>query len=40
LSRVPLTESASPFTSTAMTRSDSSADGLREHVALSTILRV
>jgi hypothetical protein len=40
LSRVPLAESASSFTSTAVMGSDSSADGMREHVALSTILRV
>jgi hypothetical protein len=40
LSRVPLTESALPFTSAAAMGSDASADSMREPVALSTILRV
>jgi hypothetical protein len=40
LSRVPLTESACPSMSAAVMGSDSSADGMREHVALSAILRV
>ena len=40
LSRVPLTESALPFMSAAAMGSDASADGMREPVALSTILRV
>ena len=40
LSRVPLTESALPSTSAAAMGSNSSADGMREPVGLSTILRV